>query len=68
MYWTIYKNLEKEIIGLTNSIHFCDEQKNVFSSNNPGNERPVQYDYQIKNVQQQWENLIKELRRAVNTY
>jgi len=44
------------------------EQKNVFSSNNPGNERPVQYDYQIKNVQQQWENLIKELRRAVNTY
>jgi len=31
MYWTIYKNLEKEIIGLTNSIHFCDEQKNVFS-------------------------------------
>lgn len=31
MFWVIYKNLEKEVIELSNKLHFCDEQENVYS-------------------------------------
>lgn len=31
LYWTIYKNLERELIELSNKIHFCDKQDNVYS-------------------------------------
>lgn len=31
MFWTIYKNLEKELIELSNNIHFCDKQDTVYS-------------------------------------
>ena len=31
VYWCIYKNLEKEVVGLTDVIHFTDDQKQVFS-------------------------------------
>lgn len=31
MFWTIYKNLEKELIELSNNIHFCDKQASVYS-------------------------------------
>ena len=31
MFWVIYKNLEKEIIELSNKLHFCDAQENVYS-------------------------------------
>ena len=32
IYWAIYKNLEKELISLTNVIHFDDEQLPCYSS------------------------------------
>lgn len=32
IYWAIYKNLEKELISLTNVIHFDDEQLSCYSS------------------------------------
>jgi len=31
IFWTIYKNLEKELIDLSNNIHFCDTQEQVYS-------------------------------------
>ncbi|MDR0861791.1 MAG: hypothetical protein LBN30_03320 [Oscillospiraceae bacterium] len=31
LYLPVYQNLEREVIELTNSIHFCDEQLEVFS-------------------------------------
>lgn len=31
MFWTIYKNLEKELLALANDIHFCDTQDSVYS-------------------------------------
>lgn len=31
MFWIIYKNLEKEVIELSNKLHFCDNQDNVYS-------------------------------------
>lgn len=31
MFWTIYKNLEKELIELSNKIYFCDKQDSVYS-------------------------------------
>lgn len=31
MFWVIYKNLEKEVIELSNKLHFCDKQENVYS-------------------------------------
>ena len=31
MFWIIYKNLEKEVITLSNKIVFCDQQENVYS-------------------------------------
>ncbi|MDR0927685.1 MAG: hypothetical protein LBO69_07970 [Ignavibacteria bacterium] len=31
LYWAIYKNLEKEMIELSNQIHFDDNQLNVYS-------------------------------------
>lgn len=31
MFWVIYKNLEKEIIELSNKLHFCDKQEKVYS-------------------------------------
>ena len=31
-YWPIYKNLEKELLDLSYSIHFCDGQLEVFSA------------------------------------
>lgn len=31
VFWTVYKNLEKELIGLSNNIHFCDDQDSVYS-------------------------------------
>lgn len=31
MFWVIYKNLEKEIIDLSNKLHFCDKQEKVYS-------------------------------------
>ena len=31
VYWCIYKNIEKEVVGLTDVIHFTDDQKQVFS-------------------------------------
>lgn len=31
LYWSIYKNLERELIELSNKIHFCDKQDNVYS-------------------------------------
>ena len=31
MFWTIYKNLENEVISLSNKLHFCDKQENVYS-------------------------------------
>lgn len=31
MFWTIYKNLEKELLDLSNNIHFCDTQNSVYS-------------------------------------
>jgi hypothetical protein len=31
LYWPVYQNLEKEMLVLTNEIHFCDEQLGVYS-------------------------------------
>jgi len=31
MFWVIYKNLEKEVLALSNNIHFCDKQDSVYS-------------------------------------
>lgn len=31
LFWTIYKNLETELIELANKVHFCDKQNNVYS-------------------------------------
>ncbi|WP_439328064.1 hypothetical protein [Lonepinella sp. BR2357] len=31
LYWFMYKNLEKEVIELSNFIHFSDENKNTYS-------------------------------------
>lgn len=31
LFWPIYKNLEKEIIRLADTIHFSDDQLNVYS-------------------------------------
>lgn len=31
LYWPVYKNIEKEIIGLSNHIHFDDNQASVYS-------------------------------------
>ena len=31
MFWAIYKNLENEVISLSNKLHFCDKQENVYS-------------------------------------
>ena len=31
LFWSIYKNLEKELIELSNKIHFCDKQNEVYS-------------------------------------
>lgn len=31
MFWSIYKNLEKELLDLSNRIHFCDTQDSVYS-------------------------------------
>lgn len=31
LYMSVYKNIESEILSLTNSIHFCDNQLGVFS-------------------------------------
>lgn len=31
LYWPIYKNLEKEVLLLADSIYFCDEQIDVYS-------------------------------------
>lgn len=28
LYWSIYKNLERELIELSNKIYFCDKQDN----------------------------------------
>ena len=33
-FWPEYKNLEKQVIDLTNHVCFCDEQVNVFSREN----------------------------------
>lgn len=30
-FWSIYKNLENELIELSNKIHFCDKQDDVYS-------------------------------------
>lgn len=32
LYWSIYKNLENELLSLTNQIHFDDKQLNVYST------------------------------------
>lgn len=34
LYWPVYKNIENEIVGLMNNIHFDDNQLNVYSSKN----------------------------------
>ena len=31
LYWSVYKNLEKEFLELTNFIHFSDDQLKVYS-------------------------------------
>jgi len=31
LFWSIYKNLENELIELSKRIHFCDKQNSVFS-------------------------------------
>ena len=31
IYWSIYKNLEKELIALSDNIYFCDAQDSVYS-------------------------------------
>lgn len=31
LYWSVYKNLEKEVLELSNQIHIDDEQLNVYS-------------------------------------
>lgn len=31
LFWNIYKNLENELIDLSNSIFFCDKQESVYS-------------------------------------
>ena len=31
LYWSVYKNLEKELVKLTSVIHFDDAQENVYS-------------------------------------
>jgi hypothetical protein len=31
LYWSVYKNLEKEILELSYQIHICDNQLNVYS-------------------------------------
>ena len=31
LYWSVYQNLEKELIELTNHIHVDDKQINVYS-------------------------------------
>jgi hypothetical protein len=31
LYWSVYKNLEKEVLKLSYSIYFCDNQLDVFS-------------------------------------
>ena len=31
LYWSVYKNLEKELIELSNHIHIDDKQLNVYS-------------------------------------
>ena len=41
------------------------EKNNVFSSNNPSVERPVQYDYQILNIRGEWEKLVNELKYSI---
>lgn len=31
LYWSIYKNLERELLALSDNVHFCDAQDSVFS-------------------------------------
>lgn len=31
LYWSIYKNLENEILDLVNNVHFTDDQRGVYS-------------------------------------
>jgi hypothetical protein len=31
LYWPIFRNLEKEVLALAETIHFCDEQLDVYS-------------------------------------
>jgi|SRR5690606_997621 len=31
LYWSVYKNLEKEIIDLSNQVHFDDDQLSIYS-------------------------------------
>ncbi len=31
LYWPIFKNLEKEVINLSNEVHFDDDQLNIYS-------------------------------------
>lgn len=30
-YWSVYKNLEKEIVELSNLVHFDDNQLSIYS-------------------------------------
>lgn len=32
-FWNAYKRLEKEVLALSEDIHFCDDQLGVYSSN-----------------------------------
>jgi len=41
------------------------EKKNVFSSTNPGPSSPVRYDYQVKNIREQWDRITNELKAGV---
>lgn len=32
LYWLVYENIENEVLDITRSIHFCDEQINTYST------------------------------------
>lgn len=32
LYWPVYENIENEVLDITRSIHFCDEQINTYST------------------------------------
>lgn len=32
LYWPVYENIENEIVDMTRTIHFCDEQLDTFST------------------------------------